>query len=825
MKKSSLRCLLLVLVFLGLINSEPIHSNAQSPVTELLVEYAEDVRMTFSEEVEMQVETRKRISDEVELWSLTKDADVEALQLQLQEDPTIAYVELNAEREIAADIVDPGLNAQWWISHVRPEMIWSRVAEQRKSISVAVIDSGMDTRHIDLEKRVRTGGYNFYDSSTDVFDVTGHGTKVAGVIAAEYGNGIGVTGIVGPYDVKILPLKVFGEGNKTKTSYIVAAINYAVSRGVDVINLSLGGDLKSDIENNAIQQAIEAGITVVAASGNKAEEGNPLFYPASYDNVISVGSVDQLNQHVKSSNYNNSLTLVAPGTSIYTTSPNHGFTMGEGTSFSSPIVAGAVAMYKSLQPNTTPQQMKNLLKDTAMPLGGFTTPAYFGSGLLNLRALHDRLPPKIVPVERVELNTEAVTLDLSLGYATSEVKALSANKNQLAEFASYEIEPNDTISQATSFLNYYYETMRGRINKTSKDIDFYELVRDEPGMLDVEIYWTKGYSQDGSDNQFLNVDLYDEKKNWVAKADYQELANGRKGLAMKVELQEGYYYMKVHQESSYNERFVEQEYEISSIFIPEYSDVEIPDIILDEVSMKRGDREYFLNKEDNLVEWKSSNPEVAYVDYDGMVVANYPGSATITFYIGNARKILPVYVVDTTIEAKFTISAKVFPYNATDQRIIWSSSDPSIAEVDQNGVVTAKSVGTVFVTARARLGGVAEIATVHVVRNGKGYEFTSDFTNQDVPMDKVFRVTFTQPLSPFKDYSQDIVISRKSNGVGRVKSFTAKVNPLNYNQLLIEPNQFWQEGYHYLTVTKNVQNTNYLSLRKESRIMFYSYYK
>ncbi|PID21799.1 hypothetical protein CSV61_08880 [Sporosarcina sp. P3] len=603
MKKSSLVILLLVSIFFGFITSKPIHSHAQSPVTEWLVEYAEDARMTFSEELEGRVEVRKKISSDVELWSVKEGIDAETLRRELQEDPNVLLIEANVERHLAAESSnDPYIVEQWWLPRVGAETIWSRVSEQKKDVTVAVIDSGIDTQHVDLQKRIQLGGQNFYNDNDNgnVRDETGHGTKVSGIIAAEYGNREGVSGIAGPFDVKILPLKVFGASQTTKTSYIIAAIDHAVKLKADVINLSLGGPVKSDIEERAIQRAIQAGITVVAAAGNKAEEDNRPFYPASYEHVISVGSTDQRNQHVKSSNYNENLTLVAPGTFIFTTTNEGDYGVGEGTSFSSPIVAGAAAIVKSLQPEKTPQEIKEILQATATRLAEPGTSLYFGSGLLSLERVHQMLPAQKIPVHSVELSAEAVTMDLAIG-----------------------------------------------VNSPS--------------------------------------------------------------------------------------------------------------------------------------------------------------------------------VTDTTPEPKFALYATVHPVNATDQTVIWSSSDPSIAEVDQRGVVTAKKVGTVFVTARAN--GAAAIATVNVVRNGVGYEFTSDFDNQKVLATKVFTVIFTQPLSPLKDYSQDIVISRESDGGTRVLDFTAKVNPLNFRQLWIQPNTSWNEGSHYLTVTKNVQNTHLLTLHKESRMMFYSGYK
>lgn len=798
----------------GLFGIEPIHSKAESTVTELLVEYAEGARMTFSEEVEGQVEERKKVSPEVELWSLTEDTDVEKLQRQLQSDPTVLYVESNVERELTADATDPEMQAQWWLPHVRSEAIWSRVYEQKMQVSVAVIDSGLDIKHNDLNRRIRADGYNFYNDNNNVFDETGHGTKVAGVIAAEYGNGIGVTGIAGPFDVKVLPLKVFGATSKTKVSYIVAAIDYALSRDIDVINLSFGGPIKSDIENNALQRAIAAGITVVAAAGNEGEKGNQEFYPASYDNVISVGGVDELNRHVKSSNFSEKISLVAPGTFIYTTLPYNQYGFGEGTSFSAPIVAGTAAILKSLQPEKTPQQIKKLLQDTSTPLIDSGNIVNFGSGVLNLNALHQALSPKKIPVERVELNAEAVTMDLSLNQVNVK------NSSSFIQ-VNYEQEPNNTFKDANWF--YTNSKMLGTITKSTLDMDYYRFRIDSPVVLELNGRWSNKIHSRGEGNKYLFIHLYDEQLNRIGQADYQILSESEKSRHMLVALSKGDYYLEVSQSNEHDIYFANQEYELTNVVKKSDLVDEMPNF-LENVNMRVNEEKSFATDQE-LYRWTSSDSKVATVNKDGLVHALTTGATTIESFNGRVKKTYFLTVTDINAPVKVKLNESVFPSNATDSSVMWSSSDPSIAEVDQNGMVTAKEVGTVFITAIARLGGVSEIATVNVVRNGKGYEFTSDFENQDVSPGKVFRITFTQPLSPFKDYSQDLVLSREANGAKRVKEFTARVNPLNYKQLLIEPSKSWQEGYHYLTVTKNVQNTNLLSLTKESRIMFYSYYK
>ncbi|WP_313238330.1 S8 family serine peptidase [Sporosarcina ureae] len=99
------------------------------------------------------------------------------------------------------------MNQQWWILHVKPQSIWSSAQQQKKNIFIGVIDSGLDIRHEDLQGRIQSGGYNFNDNNTNIMDLDGHGTQVAGVIAATTGINIGIAGVTGPFTMKILPIR------------------------------------------------------------------------------------------------------------------------------------------------------------------------------------------------------------------------------------------------------------------------------------------------------------------------------------------------------------------------------------------------------------------------------------------------------------------------------------------------------------------------------------------------------------------------------------------------------------------------------------------
>lgn len=363
--------------------SIPGVSADEQDLNSLLVTYSGD-RFIMSQEFD--VEERKQITQNTELWMLPEEADIKDVQRQLEEEPGVLYAEPDYERKLSALTNDPYVSEQWWIPHIRSESIWRFAPQQKKSIVVAVIDSGVSKAHEDLQGRIHLQGYNFYDDNANAEDVHGHGTNVAGVIAAASNNGIGITGAAGMYDIKVLPLRVTDAKGSSRVSDIVRAIDYAVSKHADVINLSIGSPQFSKPENEAVQRAVEAGVTVVASAGNDAQKGNYINYPASYEHVISTAAVDSKNNRASFSNYNEHVSITAPGVRIYTTA-RKGYAAVNGTSFSAPIVAGAAAVAKSLDPDLTPAEMKELLGSTATDLGPPGKDSYFGAGLLNMENL------------------------------------------------------------------------------------------------------------------------------------------------------------------------------------------------------------------------------------------------------------------------------------------------------------------------------------------------------------------------------------------------------------------------------------------------------
>ena len=244
--------------------------------------------------------------------------------------------------------------------------------KNRKDTVVAVIDSGLSVSHDDIKDNALKG-FNFVTTNEQmqqlVNDEIGHGTHIAGIIAAHIADAKGIAGVAS--NIKILPLKVYGGGKESsETAFIervAKAIHYAIDQNVDVINMSMGWPLVIDLPviRNAIQKALKHNITIVAGAGN---DGHALrVLPCSYEGVICVGSTGIAGDIPGFSNYGGQVDIMAPGESILSlwppllTPPNFGlknYNVASGTSQSAPFVSAAAAILKSLIPGISNDEIK-----------------------------------------------------------------------------------------------------------------------------------------------------------------------------------------------------------------------------------------------------------------------------------------------------------------------------------------------------------------------------------------------------------------------------------------------------------------------------------
>ncbi len=243
----------------------------------------------------------------------------------------------------AAPPTDPYFPSQWNLLTVRAPQGWDLLAPNVLPVTVALIDSGICASHPELENRV-TDGWDFVEADATPNDAFGHGCGVAGVLASNVDNSFGIAGVA-PH-IRVMPLRVLNEQGLGSYSNVAAAVVYAVDHGAQIINLSLGGSQPSNLLREAVQYARNAGVLVIAASGNTGREW--AMYPAAYEEVIGVGSVDPDLQRSDFSNWGVSVKLYAPGRNIMTISSDGGFRTMSGTSLAAPHVAGVAAIELSL---------------------------------------------------------------------------------------------------------------------------------------------------------------------------------------------------------------------------------------------------------------------------------------------------------------------------------------------------------------------------------------------------------------------------------------------------------------------------------------------
>lgn len=275
--------------------------------------------------------------------------------------------------------VDPKVSEQYMHSILKTSNAQKLAGKHQ--VKVAVIDTGLDKKHPEIKSSI-IKSTNIIDPMNPTTPDT-HGTHVAGIIAGKKDNGIGGYGV--DPAAKILSLDVFGGDAWTFDYTIANAILEAVNQGADVINMSLGGSFPSEVLKEAVDKAISKGVIIVAAAGNDASDMD--FYPAKYEGVISVGSINKDKKLSYYSNYGPATDVVAPGEDVYSsyydTKKGSTFTKLSGTSMASPVVAGTVALLLSKHPNLKPAEVEYILEKTATDLGEKGFDNKYGNGLVN----------------------------------------------------------------------------------------------------------------------------------------------------------------------------------------------------------------------------------------------------------------------------------------------------------------------------------------------------------------------------------------------------------------------------------------------------------
>jgi serine protease len=331
---------------------------------------------------------------------------------QLSSLPNDTYVSTNGTSWAKGAFGSPTQVNLWGLKAINADKAWN--LSTGSGVRVAIIDTGVDNTHPDLKNQMLRNsvgqiiGYNFINNTTDAMDDYGHGTLVAGIVAAQMNNGIGIAGVAP--NAKIMPIKVFNDNGYSTDQSITEGIYFAIQNKAQVINMSLGGAGPDPVIAKAITAATQADIPVVVAAGNNANDVN-LISPADDPNVISVGAEGENTDNPQDiiapdgitdfSNFGSGLDLIAPGgetdssmlgnilstissTNVFPTMVlvGNNYAIFQGTSLAAPYVTGAVADILQLHPNYTVDQIKSILYVSASnvpsPSAG-TTDNYTGN--------------------------------------------------------------------------------------------------------------------------------------------------------------------------------------------------------------------------------------------------------------------------------------------------------------------------------------------------------------------------------------------------------------------------------------------------------------
>ncbi|EST23154.1 hypothetical protein N566_25920 [Streptomycetaceae bacterium MP113-05] len=254
----------------------------------------------------------------------------------------------------------------WSLQKVLLDELWDQATGE--GVVVAVVDTGVDADNPQISPAL-TGGEDFVGKTGGTEDQVGHGTRVAGIIAAREADDTGFSGLAKA--AKIMPLRYTGGDDpdqKGDSGTMSEAIDHAVSKGVDIINIS--SDTADKKPNTgleaAVARAVAADILVVVAAGNDGTDGKlEKTYPAAYPGVLAVGASDRNNERAEFSQKGRFVDLAAPGVGMVSTVPNGGQCTADGTSFAAPYVAGVAALMVEKYPEWDSQQIAARLKQTA----------------------------------------------------------------------------------------------------------------------------------------------------------------------------------------------------------------------------------------------------------------------------------------------------------------------------------------------------------------------------------------------------------------------------------------------------------------------------
>lgn len=312
----------------------------------------------------------------VHVLDLPEEANEAAFANALAARPDVEFAELDRIVQ-PADITpnDPWFGSwEWYLTKINAPAAWS-VTTGDKSIIIAILDTGVDGTHPDLQAKM-VPGWNIYNNNSDTSDVYGHGTVVAGIAAASSNNGQGVASIA--WNCPIMPVRISAVDGTATYSAMASGLTWAADHGARVANISYEASDSATVKSAASYFQSKGGV-VTSSAGNRAS------FDSAPDNpyILTISATDVNDLITSWTNTGNNVDLAAPG-SAYTTFEGGIYSSATGTSISAPIVAGAAALVLSSNPSLTGSQVQDILKQNADDFGSIGWDSSYGSGRVNV---------------------------------------------------------------------------------------------------------------------------------------------------------------------------------------------------------------------------------------------------------------------------------------------------------------------------------------------------------------------------------------------------------------------------------------------------------
>lgn len=397
--------------------------------------------------------------------------------------PEVLYAQPNYIYEIEDDTAnsyqpsDTFYSSQWYLNAIHVPQTWNLLKGRTQyKVLVAVIDTGIDLTHPDLYSNIDTA-HTVSCVTTDYNpisnDFTGHGTHIAGEIAAVFDNQTGIAGISNNY-AKIAAIQC-SDGKKITTAYATNGVNYAISIGARIINMSLGTASEDLLLKEALQKAYDSDILIVCSAGNDGTDAT--HYPSAYDTTIGVIASDKEGNKRSDASYGTDNFISAPGERNYSTIPPGSYGYKSGSSMSAGVVSGVAALLISVDPTLTPENIKQLLASTATDTYQEGFDAYSGYGIVNAEAavrkmlnITDEEPDYVKNLNSIEsfvkrlyyYTLEREADEAGLADWTGRLSSKAENGGQVAAGFLFSDEFQNRQLSDTQYVDILYKVFLGR---------------------------------------------------------------------------------------------------------------------------------------------------------------------------------------------------------------------------------------------------------------------------------------------------------------------------------------------------------------------------